>query len=137
MHHKSHCFEHLNLGNLDLFRISILGFQSIDNSLPNLMIQSKTNNHLSIINNHLPMAPSQPKTSAISAFSAVKNSCLCVFCAFLWLKNPFNQRNPRLINDLRPCKALYNCRDTFTNVMDSLQISPLLCKTKPISREVK
>jgi hypothetical protein len=29
---------------------------------------------------------------------------ICAFCAFLWLKNPFNQRNPRnprLINDLR------------------------------------
>jgi hypothetical protein len=25
---------------------------------------------------------------------------LCAFCAFLWLKNPFNQRNPRLINHL-------------------------------------
>ena len=23
---------------------------------------------------------------------------LCVFCAFLWLKNLFNQRNPRLMN---------------------------------------
>ena len=28
-----------------------------DNSLPNMMIQSKTNNHLSIINNHLAFAP--------------------------------------------------------------------------------
>ena len=26
------------------------------------------------------------------------------FCASLWLKNPFNQRNPRLINDLRSTK---------------------------------
>jgi hypothetical protein len=42
-----------------------------------------------------------PKTSAISAFSAVKNSCLCVFVAI----NPFNQRNPRLINDLRSTKV--------------------------------
>ena len=25
-------------------------------------------------------------------------------CAFLWLKNPFNQRNLRLINDLRSTK---------------------------------
>jgi len=63
---------------------------------------------------------------------------LCAFCAFLWLKNLFNQRNPRLnissfssclrgekireisvnpwlINDLRACKALYNCRGFFTN----------------------
>ncbi len=28
-----------------------------DNSLPNMMIQSKTNNHLSIINNHLAFCP--------------------------------------------------------------------------------
>jgi len=27
------------------------------------------------------------------------------FCAFLWLKNPFNQRNLRLINDLRSTKV--------------------------------
>ncbi|MGB2809358.1 MAG: hypothetical protein WBC22_16570 [Sedimentisphaerales bacterium] len=30
---------------------------------------------------------------------------LCAFCAFLWLKNPFNQRNQRLINDLRSTKV--------------------------------
>ncbi len=46
----------------------------------------------------------------------------CAFCAFLWLKNPFNQRNPRLINDLRLFKALYICRETFTDVMSPLQI---------------
>ncbi|MHC4546547.1 MAG: hypothetical protein ACYSYL_18875, partial [Planctomycetota bacterium] len=33
----------------------------------------------------------------------------CPSCAS-WLKNPFNQRNLRLINDLRLFKALYNCR---------------------------
>ncbi len=49
------------------------------------------------------------------------NSSLCL-CAFLWLKNPFNQRNPWLINDLRLCKVLYNCRETFTDVMSPLQI---------------
>ena len=47
---------------------------------------------------------------------------LCAFCAFLWLKNPRNLRNPRLINDLRAYKALYNCRETFTDVMSPLQI---------------
>jgi len=30
---------------------------------------------------------------------------LCVFCTFLWLKNPRNQRNLRLINDLRSTKV--------------------------------
>jgi hypothetical protein len=47
---------------------------------------------------------------------------LCVFCAFLWLKNPRNLRNPWLINDLRAYNALYNCRETFTDVMSALQI---------------
>lgn len=40
----------------------------------------------------------------------------------LWLKNPFNLRNLRLINDLRLFKPLYNCRETFTDVMSALQI---------------
>jgi hypothetical protein len=57
-----------------------------------------------------------------------KNLCnlLLIFRAFSWLKNPFNQRNPRLINDLRENKALYNCRETFTDVMSALQIRPFL-----------
>jgi hypothetical protein len=48
----------------------------------------------------LPRTPSRPKTSAISAFSAVKNSCLCVLVA----KIPRNLPNLRLINDLRSTK---------------------------------
>jgi hypothetical protein len=36
--------------------------------------------------------------------------------------------NPWLINDLRAYKALYNCRETFTDVMDSLQISSFYAK---------
>jgi hypothetical protein len=67
---------------------------------------------------------------------------LCTFSVFLWLKKPFSQRNlftplktcflflmgrnPLLINDLRAYKSLYNCRDTFTNVMSALQIAPFL-----------
>ena len=39
----------------------------------------------SLLKQRLPGTPSRPKTSAISAFSAVKNSCLCVFCASLRL----------------------------------------------------
>ncbi|MGB2809665.1 MAG: hypothetical protein WBC22_18125 [Sedimentisphaerales bacterium] len=53
------------------------------------------------------------KTSAISAFSAVKNSCLRVFCAFLWLKNPQNLRNLRLINDLRSTKDYVRKNNLF------------------------
>ena len=63
---------------------------------------------------------------------------LCAFCAFLWLKSAFNQRNlrfkkyssclcvfvaktprnlrnPWLMNYLRAYKALYNCRESSTN----------------------
>ena len=58
------------------------------------------------------------------------------FCAFLWLKNPFNQRNPWLINDLRACKAFDNCRDTFTDVMSALQIK-LFMQNEPKFRKVK
>jgi hypothetical protein len=49
------------------------------------------------------------KNSAISAFSAVKTSCLSVFVAI----NPFNQRNPRLINDLRLRKFTYEKINLF------------------------
>jgi len=76
--------------------------------------------------------PSRLKTSAISAFSAVKNTCLCVFCAFLRLIKPRNQRNLRLIKDLR----LYNCRDTFTHVMSALQIH-LFMQNKAKFQKVK
>jgi hypothetical protein len=51
------------------------------------------------------------------------------FCAFLWLKNPRNLRNPRLINDLRAFGI-------FTLVKKSLQISPF-CTNKPNFRKVK
>ncbi len=40
---------------------------------------------------------------------------LYAFCAFLWLKNPFNQRNPRLMNYL-------HAFGIFTLVKRSLQI---------------
>ncbi len=43
---------------------------------------------------------------------------MCIFVA----KNPFNQRNLRLIKDLRACKALYNCRELSITVERSLQI---------------
>jgi hypothetical protein len=49
----------------------------------------------------------------------------------LWLKNP---RNLRLINDLRAYKALYNCRETFTDVMSALQIR-LFMQNKPNFRK--
>ncbi|MHC4308631.1 MAG: hypothetical protein ACYSSN_01680 [Planctomycetota bacterium] len=43
-------------------------------------------------------------------------------------------RYPLLINDLRACKALYNCRETFTDVMSALQIR-LFMQNKPNFRK--
>ncbi len=54
---------------------------------------------------------------------------LCAFCAFLWLKNPFNLRNPRLINDLRAFGI-------FTTVESALQISPF-CTNKANFKQAK
>ncbi len=79
------------------------------------------------------------------------------FCAFLWLKNNSmisasknlcnlllkicaicgkNQRNPRLIKDLRLFNALYNCREISTSVESSLQIN-LFMQNKANFQKVK
>ena len=47
-----------------------------------------------------------------------------------------NLRNLRLINDLRAYKSLYNCRETFTDVMSALQIK-LFLQNKPKFQKVK
>ncbi len=80
----------------------------------------------------------------------LSNFSSCSSCAS-WLKNLFNQRNPWLINDLQlpppvrrrylcaykaPCKTLYNCRETFTDVMSALQIN-LFMQNKANFRKVK
>ncbi len=57
---------------------------------------------------------SQPKTSVISVAKNLCNLWL-IFRAFLWLKNPFNLRNPWLINYL-------HAFGIFTLVKKSLQI---------------
>ena len=80
-------------------------------------------------NKHLFRRPKQNQCNLRNL--RLKNSCLyslllCAFCAFSWLKNPFNQRNLRLINDLRLFKTLYNRKDSFTDVMSALQIGPFL-----------
>jgi hypothetical protein len=79
---------------------------------------------------------------------------LCAFCAFCaslrlkirlpreivksyltGVKSAFIIRgNPLLTNDLRARKALYNCRETFTDVMSALQIGPF-CSNKPNFRK--
>jgi hypothetical protein len=73
----------------------------------------------SLLEQSLPRTQSWPKTSVNPVI--LSNFSSCSSCPS-WLKNLFNQRNPRLINDL----CLYNCRDNFTNVMSALQINLFL-----------
>ncbi len=66
--------------------------------------------------------------------SAYENLCnlllkICAICGI-------NPRNPRLINDLRLFKVLYNCKETFTDVMKTLQIN-LFMQNKANFRKVK
>jgi len=48
--------------------------------------------------------------------------------------NPFNQRNPRLTNDLRAYKTLYIRRDSSTDIESSLQIRPFYAKQSQIPK---
>ena len=126
LHHKSQIFEHFGVLMAKKHLFSRLLKKAILMALwtkAGLCVKS------SLLEQCLPRTPSRPKTSVISV---AKNLCnlLLLFRAFLWLKNPFNQRNLRLINDLRLFKALYICRESFTN-------HPFLCKTNPISEKVK
>jgi hypothetical protein len=61
----------------------------------------------------LPSTTSRPKTSVTSV-----------------ARNLFNLRNLWLINDLRLCDGLYNCREKITNVVSALQIH-LFLTNKP------
>ena len=63
----------------------------------------------------------------ISVNPVILSNFSSFFCAFLWLKNPRNLRNPWLINDLRAFGI-------FTLVKMSLQISPF-CSNKPNFRK--
>ncbi len=58
------------------------------------------------------------------------------FLLFLYLKNPFNPRNLRLIKNLRLFMALYNCKETFTDVNKTLQIN-LFMQNKANFQKVK
>ncbi len=100
LHHKSQFFKHFGvlMTNKHLFR----------------RLLKKANNHSSLILNHLYGLHSFAFYILIFNFSP----CLRVFVA----KNPYNQRNLRLTNDLRAYKALYNCREDSTTIESSLQI---------------
>ena len=75
---------------------------------------------------------SRPKTSVISASKNLFTPLEICFCFLMGC----NQRNPWLIKDLRACKVLYNCRETFTDVMSALQIK-LFMQNKAKFRKVK
>jgi hypothetical protein len=74
----------------------------------------------SLLEQSMSRTQSRPKTSVFSVPSVANNL--------------FNLRNLRSINDLRACKAFYNCRETFTNVMSALQIH-LFLTNKPNFRK--
>ena len=83
------------------------------------------NNHSSIISNHLPF---------LRAYKALFWSFLAGFCAFLWPKIPFNQRNPRLkkYSSCRSLSLMSLRTNTYvpirhsTTVKESLQIGPFM-----------
>jgi len=138
LHHKSQCFKHFSVLMTNKHLFSWLLKKAISMALctkatlfsyittsfrPQMARYAScfTRYELcSLLEQSLPRTQSQPKTSVSSVPSVAKN--------------PFNLRNPRLINDLRLFKALYNCRDTFTDVMSALQIDPF-CSNKPNFRK--
>ena len=65
-------------------------------------------------------------TKAITCDKAGFKSRFCQVHQAGKIKIGVNRRNPRLINDLRLFMVLYNCRDTFTDVMSALQIGTFL-----------
>ena len=81
----------------------------------------------SLLEQSLPRTPSRLKTSAISVAKNLCNLWL-IFRAFLWLKNPINQRNPRLMNHL-------HAFDIFTLVENPLQICSLFMQNEPNFRK--
>jgi hypothetical protein len=76
----------------------------------------------SLLEQNLPGTPSRLTTSVTSVISVANNL--------------FNQRNPRLINDLRVCKLLYICRESSTYIESSLQ-NNLFMQNKANFQKVK
>ena len=63
--------------------------------------------------------PRNLRLISLRAFSGYGSGLRRDECAFLWLKNPFNQRNPRLMNYLRAFGP-------STSVERALQIAPFM-----------
>ncbi len=83
-----------------------------------------------LLEQSLPRTPSQLRIICVNpVILSNLSSCLRVLVA----KNP---RNPWLTNDLRAYKSLYNCKETFTDVMSPLQIN-LFMQNKANFRKVK
>ncbi len=93
------------------------------------------------------------RTSAISAFSAVKNSCLCVFCASLWSKRTVFNRpktsiisvNPVILSNLSSCLRVFvaktprNLRliNDLRSTKDYVRKNKLFMQNKANFRKVK
>jgi len=108
----------LNFGHFDFdivsdFDISISDFRLPDNALPNMTIQSKTNNHLSLINNHLAMPAEAQNLSRQMILRAYKALILPAYKAALLMS-----------------RILYNCRGSFTNRLLFMQNKPNSQKDK-------
>ena len=133
----------LNFGHFDFdivsdFDISISDFRLPDNSLPNMMIQSKTNSHLSIINkkggsNHGFQSPNQT--------SHPDNVGIPQFCTFhfdlstLTMAAEAQNLSREMILSaykaaLHLSRTLYTCRARSTN-------RPLFMQNKPNSLKAK
>ena len=106
----------------------------LEQSLPRTQSQPKTCLPHEIAQRYLFGVSSVPK-NPFNQRNLRLNISSCSSCAS-WLKNPFNRRNPRLINDLRLFMALYNCKETFTDVRKTLQIN-LFMQNKANFRKVK
>ena len=81
----------------------------------------------SLLEQSLPRTLSRLKTSIISVAKNLFTPLETCFCFLMGC-------NPWLINDLRICKVLYICRDTFTDVMRALQIK-LFMQNEPKFRK--
>jgi hypothetical protein len=138
LHHKRQGFDHFGVLMDKKHIFSRLLKKAISMALwtkASLCVKS------SLLEQSLPRTPSRPKTSMISVNPVILSnffSCPNVFVAKTLCACPPRRLagNPWFINDLRPCKALYNCRDTFTDVMSPLQIK-LFMQNKAKFRKVK